>query len=123
MVLNRRNALVPDVCVLRAAAEEGGLAEWARCTPEDVSLAVEVVSPDSESRDRETRPVKYARAGIPHFWLVEKAGSDHHPVVHVYVLDTLTQAYALTGIYHDRLKLTEPFDIDIDISPAALRTL
>ncbi|MBP0459197.1 Uma2 family endonuclease [Streptomyces montanisoli] len=121
VVLDHRNAPEPDVSVVVASAAED--LNESRIEVKDVVLAVEVVSPDSESRDRETKPVKYARAGIPHFWLVEKAGTDHHPVVHVYVLDTLTQAYALTGIYHDQLKITVPFDIDIDISSAALQRL
>ena len=50
----------------------------------DVLLAVEVVSPDSEARDRDTKPHKYAAAGIPHFWLVEMAGETDHPAVQVY---------------------------------------
>ncbi|MEV3985498.1 hypothetical protein [Nonomuraea sp. NPDC049758] len=49
---------------------------------EDVILAVEVVSPVTEVRDRKRKPTLYAEAGIP----------------------------------HDRLKLTVPFDIDIDLT-------
>lgn len=41
-----------------------------RFEAEDLVLAVEVVSPESESRDRDTKPHKYAQAGIQHFWLV-----------------------------------------------------
>jgi hypothetical protein len=36
------------------------------------------------------------------------------PTVYVYELDPATKAYALTGIHHDLLKLTVPFDVDID---------
>jgi Uma2 family endonuclease len=124
VVLNDRNAPEPDLCVVDARVVDG---ESSRYRAEDVVLVVEVVSPESESRDRETKPLKYARAGIPHFWLVERAGSDHHPVVHMYVLDLPTRAYGLTGIHHEQLKTTVPFDIDIDIdidiSLDALRTL
>ena len=81
----------------------------------DVVLAVEVVSPESEGRDRERKPQLYAEAGIPHFWLVEK-GTGRRPVVHVYELDKVTDSYVPTGIHHDRLKLTVPFDIDIDLT-------
>ncbi|MFE7744036.1 hypothetical protein [Nocardia sp. NPDC057455] len=56
----------------------------------------------------------YARAGIAHFWRVENAGG--RPVVYVYELDPATKTYALTGIHHDRLKLTVPFDMDIDLT-------
>jgi Uma2 family endonuclease len=82
--------------------------------PADVLLAVEVVSPDSEVRDRERKPQLYAAGRIPHFWRVED--SEGRPTVYVYELDLATKAYALTGIHHDRLKLTVPFDIDIDLT-------
>lgn len=77
---------------------------------------MEVVSPDSEARDRDTKPRKYAAAGIRHFWLVEMAGQDDHPVVQVYELGTVSGTYALTGIYRDRLKVSVPFGIDIDLN-------
>jgi Uma2 family endonuclease len=119
--LDRRTALEPDVSVVRKEAVTGF--SQTSFVAEDVVLAVEVVSPESQARDRRTKSVRYAEAGIPHFWLVEMAESDEHPVVHVYELDVPTRSYALTGIHHDRLKITVPFDIDIDISLNALRTL
>jgi Uma2 family endonuclease len=82
----------------------------------DVLLAVEVVTPDSEARDRDTKPHKYAAAGIPHYWLVDMAGQDYHPVVQVYERGEATGTYALTGIYHDHVKLSMPYDIDIDLT-------
>ncbi|MFI8005604.1 Uma2 family endonuclease [Streptomyces sp. NPDC086010] len=121
VVLDRRNAPEPDVCVVRAEAVTGR--ELTRFEAADVLLAVEVVSPDSEARDRDTKPQKYAAAGIPNFWLVEMAGSDRHPVVRVYELDPVNKAYALTGIHHDRLKTGVPFPVDLDISPEALDSL
>ncbi len=44
-------------------------------------------------------------------------------MVRVYELDPVTKAYALSGIHHDRLKVTVPYDIDIDISLDALGQL
>ena len=78
-------------------------------------LAVEVVSPDSEARDRDTKPRKYAAAGIAHFWRVEMAGRTTAR------WSTSTswiqqQDIALTGIHHDRLKLSVPYTIDIDLT-------
>jgi Uma2 family endonuclease len=81
---------------------------------EDVILAIEVVSPESEERDRHRKPVLYAEAGIPHFWRVESDSG--RPVVYVHELDPPTATYVPTGIYHDRLKVTVPFDIDLDLS-------
>ncbi|MEU2763432.1 Uma2 family endonuclease [Streptomyces sp. NPDC007094] len=121
VVLDRRNAPEPDVSVVRTEAITG--LDLTRYQAADVLLAVEVVSPDSEARDREAKPHKYATAGIPHFWLVEMTGTDQHPVVRVYELDPVTKAYALTGIHHDRLKTGVPFPVDVDISAEALAAL
>ncbi|MET9923216.1 MULTISPECIES: Uma2 family endonuclease [unclassified Streptomyces] len=122
VVLDRRNGPEPDVSVIRSEADTKGM-EQTSYAAADVLLAVEVVSPDSEARDREAKPHKYATAGIPHFWLVEMTGTDQHPVVRVYELDPVTKAYALTGIHHDRLKTGVPFPVDIDVSADALKEL
>lgn len=119
VVLNRRNGPEPDVSVVRAEAVTG--LEQTRFEAADLVLAVEVVSPDSEARDHDTKPLRYAAAGIPHFWLVEMAEGNQQPVVRAYELDPVTKAYGLTGTYHERLKVIAPFDIDIDISLDALR--
>jgi Uma2 family endonuclease len=119
--LDHRNGPEPDISVVRTAAITG--LEQTSFQAADVLLAVEVISPDSEARDRGAKPAKYAAAGIPNFWLVERVGADAHPVVHVYELDRLTKAYALTGIHHDRLKTAVPYTIDIDITEAALDQL
>ncbi|MFG2923652.1 Uma2 family endonuclease [Streptomyces sp. NPDC048305] len=121
VALDRRNGPEPDVSVIRA--ESVTSREQTRFEAGDVLLAVEVVSPDSEARDRDTKPQKYAAAGIPNFWLVEMAGSDKHPVVRVYELDPVNKSYALTGIHHDRLKTGVPFPVDVDISLEALDRL
>ncbi|POX54311.1 Uma2 family endonuclease [Streptomyces sp. Ru72] len=122
VVIDRRNAPEPDVSVVRADAFTGR--EQTRYHAEDLVLAIEVVSPDSEARDRDTKPLKYAAAGIPHFWLVEMAEGNQHPVVRTYELDPVVgNGYTLTGIHHDKLELAEPFEIDIDITSAALDEL
>jgi len=113
VVLSPRTVPEPDISVVRAEADADH--RQTRYEAKDVVLAVEVVSPDSVERDRDTKPHKYARAGIPHFWRVETSGDDH-PVVHVYELDTTTMAYVVTGIHRDHLKLSVPFHTDIDLS-------
>ncbi|WP_415952459.1 Uma2 family endonuclease [Streptomyces sp. KLOTTS4A1] len=110
--LNKRNRPEPDLLVYRAEADTGPDQTW--YDPEDVVLAVEIVSPDSEERDREVKPRKYAAAGVRHFWRVEQR--DGLPVVYVYELDPAVKAYVATGIYHDQLKLTVPFPLDIDLT-------
>lgn len=114
VVIDRRNGPEPDVSVIRAEAVKGP--EQTYYDVADVLLAVEVVSPDSEARDRDYKPHKYAAAGIPHFWLVDMSGQDKHPVVQVYERGQVTGTYALTGIHHDRLKVSVPYDIDIDLT-------
>ncbi|MEV0184477.1 Uma2 family endonuclease [Streptomyces sp. NPDC050625] len=121
VVLDRRNAPEPDISVVRVEAVTG--LEQTRFRAEDLVLAVEVVSPDSEARDHDAKPFKYAAAGIPHFWLVEMAEGNQHPVVRTYELDPATKKYVVTGIHHDKLELSVPFDISIDIRLDALRRL
>ncbi|MYY12738.1 Uma2 family endonuclease [Streptomyces sp. SID4919] len=110
--LDRRNRPEPDVMVvLREALFSGDQTSF---DPDQVVLAVEVVSEDSRERDREAKPRKYAGAGIPHYWRVEK--NDGLPVVYVYELDPATNSYVVTGIHHDKLELTVPFDVEIDLT-------
>ncbi|MEV5706851.1 Uma2 family endonuclease [Actinoallomurus sp. NPDC052274] len=102
----------PDLLLVRAEGITGP--EQTTYRPEHVELVVEVVSRESEVRDRERKPQLYAGASIPHLWRVENTGG--RPTVYVYELDPATDSYALTGIHHDRLKLTVPFDLDIDLT-------
>lgn len=112
VVLGDQQRPEPDVQVVRVDAVTGP--EQTAFRAEDVLLAVEVVSPDSAARDRETKPRKYAKAGIPHFWRVE---SNHgKPVVYVYERDDHTETYVPTGIFHERLKVDVPYEIDIDLT-------
>lgn len=120
VVLDHHNAPQPDLSVVRA--ESATSLDQDRFEAKDLVLAVEVVSPDSEARDRDAKPRKYA-AGIPYFWLVEMADPNQHPVVRAYEIDPVNKTYALTGIHHDHLKLTAPYDIDVDITLDALREL
>ncbi|MEU6438915.1 Uma2 family endonuclease [Streptomyces sp. NPDC047046] len=119
VVLDPENAPEPDVLVASDETEDD--MNQVRYTAADLTLVIEVVSPESRRRDTRYKPVKYAEAGIPHFWLVEQNPNDLHPVVRTYELDPLTNTYSLTGIHHERLKLSSPFDMDIDITGEALR--
>jgi Uma2 family endonuclease len=112
VVLGERQRPCPDVSVVSAAAA----ADLNRTyyLPADVVLVVEVVSKSSEIRDRETKPRRYAEAGIRHFWRVENDGG--RPVVYVYELDPATRTYALTGIFHERLSLPVPFPVELSLT-------
>ncbi|MFF5210074.1 Uma2 family endonuclease [Streptosporangium sp. NPDC000396] len=112
VTLDRRQRPEPDILAVHTEAVKGP--KQTTYQPADVVLAVEVVSTESEIRDRERKPELYAAAGIPHFWRIEE--KDGRPTVYVYELDPATKTYVPTGIHHDRLKLSVPFDIDIDLT-------
>jgi Uma2 family endonuclease len=112
VTIGNRQRPEPDVLVVNAEAETDD--DQTSYSPDGVVLVVEVVSPDSEERDRGRKPQLYAQAGIRHFWRVENGNG--RPIVYVYELDPATRAYALTGIHHDRLEVTVPFDIEIDLT-------
>ncbi|RSN52484.1 hypothetical protein DMH12_19425 [Streptomyces sp. WAC 04229] len=115
--IDAQNRPEPDVIVFRADA-------WTetaqtRFPSTAVLLAVEVVSTDSVSRDRETKPLKYARAGIPHYWRVESEKG--LAVVHAFELEPTTGAYTSVGIFRERMKLSAPFPMDLDLTAVKAR--
>lgn len=112
-----QNRPEPDVVVVRADAVES--LRQTRFPASSVVLAIEVVSDESVTRDRETKPVKYARARIPHYWRVEN--QDGRAVVYVFELEPATGAYTSTGIFHDRMKVSAPFTIDLDLTAIVSR--
>lgn len=109
--LGHRMRPCPDIVVVDTEAADDD--DRTFYTPGEVHLAVEVVSPESEDRDRKTKPFRYAEAGIPHFWRVEN--NNGSPVLYVYELDPATRAYSLTGIHHGHLTVPVPFPITIDL--------
>ena len=66
MILGDRQRPCPDVSVVSAVAATD--LDRTHYLPADVMLVVEVVSKFSEIRDRETKPRRYAEAGIRQFW-------------------------------------------------------
>lgn len=118
--LAKRQAPEPDVVVVTSEAYERDEPST-YYLPEDVVLAVEAVSPDSEERDRDTKPRKYAKAGIRHYWRVEN--DKGRTVVYVYERDPATECFSLTGIHRNQLKVTTPFTLDIDLTFVGKRSV
>ncbi|MFE7463988.1 Uma2 family endonuclease [Streptomyces sp. NPDC057499] len=115
--IDRYNRPEPDVIVVDGeVVQESG---QTRFPAGSVHLAIEVASPESLTRDRETKPVKYARARIPHYWRVEN--HDDRAVVYVFELEPSTGAYTSTGIFHDRMKVSVPFPVDLDLTAITAR--
>jgi Uma2 family endonuclease len=117
VTLGERQRPEPDIMLVQSEADTG--LDQTTYKPEDVVLVVEVVSPDSVVRDRQRKPQLYAQARIPHLWRIENV--DGRAVVYVYELDPAGAAYSPVGIFHDRLRLSVPFDIDLDLAAAVLR--
>ncbi|MGW6543206.1 Uma2 family endonuclease [Streptomyces massasporeus] len=115
--LDRQNRPEPDVVVVRAdVVEDPG---QTRFPAGAVLLAIEVVSEDSVSRDRETKPLKYARAKIPHYWRVENENG--RAAVHVFELEPTTGAYTGVNIFRERMKVDVPFPADLDLTQIRAR--
>lgn len=91
---------VPDVMVLNRSTVADNLP---RARPEDVTLAVEILSPGSRRTDRVTKFAEYAEVGIAHYWLVDL---DAPP--------TLT-AYRLVGDYYE-LVADNRSEVRLDLS-------
>jgi Uma2 family endonuclease len=70
----------PDLLVLRRPVP--GDTVWV--DPADALLAIEVVSPGSQTEDRLRKPIEYASVGIEHFWRVERTGGA--ATVHMFTL-------------------------------------
>ncbi|WP_235432140.1 Uma2 family endonuclease [Nocardiopsis sp. RV163] len=117
MKLGKRQRPEPDLIVYEFAEGAEEHPDWYQAThvpPEDVLLTVEIVSKESQDRDRSTKPLKYAQAGIPHFWRIEH--EENGPAVYVYELDgTKEPRYIPVTVARERLKLDLPFPIDIDV--------
>jgi Uma2 family endonuclease len=66
----------PDVVVYRCVPKDRR-GKWGdKPTAADVDIAVEIVSPGTKTEDLYTKRQLYAKAGIPHYWIVRMAGDD-----------------------------------------------
>ncbi|HEU5356112.1 MAG TPA: Uma2 family endonuclease [Actinocrinis sp.] len=104
-----RSAPEPDLSVVHASAFD-----WDKSVlqPADVLVAAEVISPESEERDREDKPLMYAAMGIPTFWLIER-GADNAPIVHEHQL--YGGSYQLKHTHIGHMTTDVPFPIDIPL--------
>jgi Uma2 family endonuclease len=105
-LLNRR----PDVIVY-----DSGIPDDAVLRPQHCTLVVEVMSPGSITADQTDKPAEYAAARIEHYWRVEYRERDGLTVFR-YRLDPTTRVYASAGISTDKLTVTDPFPISVDLA-------
>lgn len=109
-LLNRR----PDVVLYRC------LERGERLRAEHVLLVVEIVSPGSETQDTTDKPGEYAKAGIPHYWIV-RLDDTGVGVIERYRLDRATMLYKHVGTFMrdeggDPPSVGNPIPITIDWS-------
>lgn len=100
---NRR----PDVLVFDGDPDELPV------RPQQVLLAVEIMSKGSVSADRLDKPAEYASAGISHYWRIEQG--DTGLTAHTHSIDTTKRAYISTGTYSGAFKADRPFPIAVDL--------
>src|SRR3984957_6943859 len=103
---NRR----PDTVVYRADT-----IDITPTRPEHVLLAVEIVSPGSETTDRVVKLNQYASVGIPFYWRVEPTVT-RIPVVYTYLLDSASRRYRDSDVFTGQVKATVPFPVEADLS-------
>ncbi|WP_304455609.1 Uma2 family endonuclease [Nocardiopsis sp. YSL2] len=112
--LAERQRPEPDLMLVKRDAFKKLGQTW--FPPDAVELAVEVVSPESEIRDRERKPELYARAGVPFFWRVEQDGDD--AVVFEYEKDPASPSgdYGRPTVHRGILKTSAPVKLEFDLT-------
>lgn len=115
VVLSETTTVEPDVSVVHASSVRS--ADQTSYRPTDLVLAIEVASPSSLERDRDTKPHKYARAGIPYYWRIERKDVGRL-VAYTFELDGDLGSYRPTGTYVNTVTVEQPYPIDLDLSAA-----
>jgi Uma2 family endonuclease len=100
---------VPDVVVVR---RELITAASPRFVADDVLLAVEIISPGSKQTDTLVKPVEYANAGIPHYWVIDLDDPLSLVAYHQAGDFGYQEAPAVTGTF----TTSEPFSLQVDLT-------
>lgn len=107
-----RSYRVPDLIVMRKDVWREHRRERGFFDPRHVLLAVEVVSPDSQIRDRVVKPMQYAEVGIPSYWRLET-----DPIsLTAYRIDGSSYAEIGTWVAGEVAHLDVPFPVDLDMA-------
>ncbi|HKS99514.1 MAG TPA: Uma2 family endonuclease [Rugosimonospora sp.] len=108
--ISKTRSFIPDVVVTRAKAT---FVHYA--APDEVVLAIEIVSPSSTLLDRVTKPAAYAQAGVPFYWRIE-THDPGHVRVDTYALSESGAVYAPTGEFTDVIELDQPWRIRLPVA-------
>ncbi|HEY0000311.1 MAG TPA: Uma2 family endonuclease [Actinoplanes sp.] len=115
--ISPRRSFIPDVLV---ATDEAARRRGRHYSPHEVLLAVEIVSPTSQSMDRITKPALFAAAAIPYYWRIETDGGI---TVHAYKIDPENEIYQPFGTFDTAIETAEPWPITVAISRLTPRHL
>lgn len=107
--------LIPDIAVTTDPGADDVVADAAV-----VVMTVEIMSPGSVAADRALKPQLYAAAGIAHYLRVELG--DAGPSAVAYRLRAGRYVAVARARPGDRLRLSEPFPVDVDLAELASRT-
>jgi Uma2 family endonuclease len=108
--INNRRSLTPDVLVVSADAARDNPCRY---SPDQVALAVEIVSPGSKKMDRVRKPALYAEAGIPCYWRIE---TEPEIVVHAGRLSPNGAVYRPAGSFTDVVQVDQPWELKLPIA-------
>jgi Uma2 family endonuclease len=103
------NVRVPDIVIV---GEEIISAAVPRVTSDEVLLAVEIISPGSKQTDTLVKPVEYANAGIPHYWVIDLDDPLSLVAYHLAGDFGYQEAPAATGAF----TTSEPFSLQVDLA-------
>ncbi|GAA0229770.1 Uma2 family endonuclease [Saccharothrix mutabilis subsp. mutabilis] len=81
-----------------------------RFDADDVLLAVEIVSPGTGRTDRIFKPIEYADAGIPHYWLLELDDQ-----VTLTAFDLVGGGYQVVASGTGKVEVPSPFPVVLDL--------
>ncbi|XVV13415.1 Uma2 family endonuclease [Actinoplanes sp. CA-131856] len=117
--LDPHNVFIPDLMTVDFEATRSGAGKFPAA---EVTLVAEIVSPGTQGIDRATKPAAYARAGIPHFWLIETLNGLE---VTTFELKPETQSYEETGVFSgdDTIRVGRPWAIEIPLASVRPRNL
>jgi Uma2 family endonuclease len=98
-------------------ARDVALSDVPLARPFDLRLVVEIVSASSASMDRLVKPARYAEAGIPSYWRVERV-TRGEPSIVIYDLDG--RRYRETAVVKagEQVEVERPFRVTL--APAQL---
>ena len=101
LILSETNVVVPDLMFISTQRRSVVTARAVEGVPD---LAIEIISPSSERKDRSTKALLYARFGVPHYWILDP----EQRTFEAFVLDGATYRLASRG-EDDATVRAEPF--------------